>query len=431
MGILDAPSYSRQQADAKFSPVGSPQIAAGKKVLYYPDHLRRAQAKLAESQNRLCHIAVTGDSVSLGAYANDSATLADDTVFRRKGWVGSLRRLLGQRYGYPGEGILFPQGVGPAVPYTYQLSGGATYTGISGAGAVNQSLGLFGRNFAISTGGMTLTATVKADPDAPAGSKMAIRLGLWTAGGSVTPTVSIDGAAAAPVTGFSTAATEVSQEITLAVGLDPTVDHTVSLVGSSSFRPLWLSSYIQANGTSTVPSKGIAVHRMAESGTVLADAFAHGANVGAWSATNYDRQLNTAFDSVSPDLIVLAHNVNNLTRGRTVWNYSPTDVQTNTKRVVDKLVAKGYDVLLVNPVIRNPTTNADSTYTQADFSNALAAVAQATDYCAFLDVGTIFNTFADANAIGLYAADPNGAGVHPSSRGHAYIARAVAGALGL
>lgn len=105
-----AAAYLGAQSVASFyrgaTPIEGGRYPAG---FYKPSGLARLRAALAASSAAQTAIIIEGDSITVGAYANDNpadSSAAAYLIFAQSGYAGQLRDLMAARYGDVGEGLL-------------------------------------------------------------------------------------------------------------------------------------------------------------------------------------------------------------------------------------------------------------------------------------------------------------------------------------
>lgn len=343
--------------------------------LRYPQHLRRWRAALADAQFALAKIVCLGDSITLGAYANNVFT-SDDAVWAARGWVSQYRALLAAFYGDVGEG---------AIKLTEDVR--VTFSGGSGSSTTGPLQ--TGRQIGA---GNTITVALPACTD--------IDVVYWNQGGAFT--WEVDGGGATTVTPTGTDIMSLAAITGLA---DAT--HSLVLTGTGTAH---VGFVVAKRGTT-----GVRVHRLGRSGATTETA-----TMASGSAANRNRMLAATF-ATGVDLAVIMFGANDIPNQGTN-NITPSVFRANLKLLTDKVTALGgCSLLLAGPRYPNPSAPS----TEADYYAQALDLAATDDHVAFADLAEVWGTEPDAETLGLmnYATY----GIHPVRKGHGDIARIVYG----
>lgn len=375
----------------------SSMLPEGKLCLTHGDNLRDWRSKLSRAQFRQTNIAVFGNSLTDGAYCNDTAS-ENQAVYRERGWVPQLRsRFRSAVLPAVGEGLI---GFGDArITSSGTLSIPSTgITRATGGSRINNT-------------GQSITL-VTTDPC----NEVWVH-GWWESDAKCAPFVyTVDG-------GADQTASAVN-----ALGSDK--DYTFKITGLSSashtivIKPAATpTKQIDIAGFSVFltdgASKGVAVHRAGRGGGYIDNFF----YLAAESAN--PRSSRLTFGRLGVDLVILQFfNNESGTNGESVgWApgaQSTKNYYTFTKDVVDQITGTyGCDVVLATLTRRQSSI---STYGEQAFVDVHARIASENSRCAHFDLALSprWATYATAAANGLMQD-----GVHPNLAGHSDIARLV------
>lgn len=361
--------------------------AWGKRALSYPDHLDRWRYKLASARFQQPVVMCCGDSITAGAYANNvsSTDAAAQALWAERSWVPQLRALFADRYGDPGEGIIL--GNDPRV---------------TNSGATNAvSLGVAGQAKILDTTD-TLTYALPACTD--------IVIHAWWNSGSDVFSYELDGGAA-----VTTSASSGDQPYTVTVSGLSNTTHTLVLRFAGAAGKYSVISGVSAQKQT---SAGVRVHRAGISGAWLES---------YWNTTgtNLTKMCQVHFDGPGTDLAIIAFGTNDGSSTGQSAGVTPASFRARLETVVTNAVAAGADVLLLAVGERLQTT-LPGPYYPADFFTEMDDLASATDHVAYMDIGRVWGTYAEASALGLMH-DSSG---HPSLTGHSDFAKLVYEAIG-
>jgi hypothetical protein len=218
--------------------------------VYNANNLRRWFAALGDAQFGTASIAIVGDSIATGAYANNiqgQYGVPDETIFAQRGYVGLLRSLFATQYGDPGEGIIQP------------TDKRVTYAG-SGSSAFGTVVTLHGSGcFLDSATGRSVTIALPACT--------AFDILMWTNyGASASFIYTIDGGSnqTAPASPTGTANVAYKISVTGQTNAAHTLILNAPVSGGGCF---WYG--VDVKGASAT---GVRVHRLAKSGAKTPDA---------------------------------------------------------------------------------------------------------------------------------------------------------------
>lgn len=376
-------------------------IAAFKSALslpasvYKPESLQRWFAALGDARYSSASISAVGDSITVGAYANNNAgvyTAADEPIFAERGWAGQLRSLFATQYGDPGEGIILPS------DKRVTFSGGATnadtaltfHSGGTQLGAAS---------------GRTITVSL------PVCTEFDIL--LWTPyGASGAFTYTIDGGSAQ--VGAASPATQNTAYKVSVTGLASTTHTLVINAPASGGALFWYGVNVRRQAT------GVRVHRLGKSGATTTT----GLNIGltdSFSGTGsvQERSWRNGIgpNAASSRLVIVALGSNDAAAPQV----SPSTYKANLQSFITYVTGTlGACVLLCSDPRRAIPNGL--TYPESDYYTAMRQLADENSHVAYLDIAQSFGTYAqatDAN-IGLYADT-----IHPARNGHGVIAQTM------
>lgn len=376
MGVLDAPAQ----------PLGGLHVRNPRNLRRWPIALGDAYGAVGKQPVLTC----VGDSITAGFSSINSTpplgslTNADRAVFRKYGWVGTLRSLLAARYGDAGEGYIFPTGIANVpnlVEDRVTLSGVFT----NSITVAPQEAGI-----ALSSGKTLTFVTTEAC------TRLDI-IGWWADGTSAPFTYTVDGGGSQ--TGPTKTGTDTMYTHSI-TGLADTV-HTLVISGPATLR-------CDIGGVVARKATGVLVHRMGRGSA--STAIMAGTTISAPSI-HQNRVLNATFTQTSTDLAIIMARYND-------WeaDMSKATFKANVQKMADVVVAGGGCVLLIPDPRGNPTgarVLADSVYL-----DAMREISDATDHVACTDLDAVWVSYAAALAAGLLVDN-----VHPGSKGQGSIAR--------
>lgn len=358
-----------------------------------PSNLRRWSIALGDAYGAVGKqpvLTCVGDSITAGFSAINttpplgSLTNADRAVFRKYGWVGTLRSLLAARYGDAGEGYMFPAPIANIpnlVEDRVTLSG--VYSNSITVGPQESGIAL---TLDKSLTFVTTEACTQLDI-----------IAWWAAGTSAPFTYTVDGGGSQTGPTMSGSDTMYTHSIT---GLSDAV-HTLVINGPATLR-------CDIGGVVARKATGVLVHRMGRGSA--STAITAGTTLGAPSV-HQNRVLNATFTQTATDLAIIMMRYND-------WeaDMSKATFKANIQKMADVVVAGGGCVLLIPDPRGNPTGTrvlADSVYL-----DAMREISDATDHVACTDLDAVWVSYAAALAAGLLVDN-----VHPGSKGQGSIAR--------
>lgn len=369
----------------------------GRAVLTNGQNLAASARLLRAARYRPFNLAVAGNSIVVGQYAENVGTI-DDSVLRHRGFVGQMRSLFAERYGAPGEGVV--------------ILGDSRVTK---SGASN-----------ISTTGITQNTGMRLDA---AAEYVEIATGepcteVWIHGwwesdakcpNSIFYTVDGGGSTEA-VIGPLGSDKYWTYKIT---GLSDAA-HTIRVTGQDA-EQIDLAGFQLVN--TLTDGGGVRVHRYHSSGGYVSDAsgvFYLSTGTAASALRNRILTLGTGM-AHSADLLVLAFGANEVTPTGESAGWTSTKYETELRSVVDYATAThGCDVLLVTTGRR--TTGLG---TNGEFDEAIhAEIAADTARVAHLNVAADWGTWTQADAKGFMYDT-----VHPNLTGHSHMAHLIHQAL--
>ena len=382
-------------------------LPPGRFALTNPNGLKRWRLALADARYSQAVIACCGDSITVGAYANNVGNgnaAGSYALMRERGAIGQLRSLFADRYGDVGEGFIRAgEDVFAGDAARWSLSGGASLQTSSSVGSFKQSYLVNG------TSQIVTLAT-------PACTELRI-VAWWSDGGTAAFEYRVDGGSWTAHSAQSGSDTFFA--VTAGTGLANTT-HTLDIRGGSG------NGRIVGAVCATNVTTGVAVHRVGYSGTVLKDF----TSLFDADDTNGQRSLKSATTALGADLVILWFSANNVTAGWTTYGLTVAQVATGFARVIDRAIALGMCVLCVVGPDRNPssysTTNGGPPGTQAEYDAAIKAVCAARTHAACLDIRRVWGSYATGSADGLYQDTL----VHPNRSGHGDIGRLIFDAIG-
>lgn len=362
-------------------------------VVRNPKNLRRWSIAIGDAYGAVGKqpvLTCVGDSITAGFNANNltlalgSLTNGDRAIFRKYGWVGTLRSLLAARYGVAGEGFMFASGIAniPNLVEDRVTQSGA-YVGSITTGPTETGVTL--------VSGKTLTFVTTE-----ACTQLDI-IGWWATGTSAPFTYTVDGGGSQ--TGPTKTGTDTMYVHSI-TGLSDAV-HTLVISGPATLR-------CDIGGVVARKATGVLVNRMGRGSATTA--LLAGTTLGAGSA-HQTRTLNATFTQTATDLAIIMARYND-------WEADMTKAtfKANVQKMADVVVAGGGCVLLA-PDPRGLATGARA-LADSVYLDAMREVSDATDHVACTDLDTLWGTQADAVASGLVIDS-----VHPTSKGHGAIAR--------
>lgn len=374
--------------------------------------LRRSLSKIARAYSAPATIGVLGHSVVSGAYSNDAVANADAT-WNDSGWVAVLRKRFATQYGTASaRGLLHPA---ENFSTNFTVGGGAALNG------PNNSTGVEGYRIDLAAAGNTVSVS---------GTGRYLRVWGFSTAAGVAARYTIDGGSL-DTSGTTSSGATPNGQFWYTFDVDCTTDaaHTVVLQGAASG-----SWYLFACAFLSQTASGVIVHRMGKSGSVLPNLLAEsldGTDTAgpAWrTALTTNGKLQQAHSITSQlgvNLMMVMVDANDLTGGWTTYGYTLADVRRHAQNAVTSLVARGCDVLFVTGPWRSPAAYGGGVpFTHSQAIQQYASVAAANDYCAHLDLTSVWADYAAVNAAGLMQDT-----VHPNSLGHAWMADAVFRAL--
>ena len=338
-------------------------------------------------------ISCFGDSITTGANAHNddtgASTTAERVKYRERGWVGTLRAMLANRYGFGGEGFMF------ATPTTVtsQFQEDRVACASSATTALNTGPLSSGRKI---VSGESITWST-SDPC----TSVDIIYGTHPTAVAAF-TVSIDGGSAVTATDPATTEGVAVYSVT---GLSD-APHTITVNGPGT-------KYADIGGCIARRGTGVLVNRIAKGGGTSSTLIAPTSGAQAIA-----RMMSATFNATDTDLAIVMLRYNDRD-GDTVPPTGSLSFQSNLQTFCDAAVAAGGCVLL----IPDPpgVYSGSPTYTEDEYAAVMQSISDNTDHVAYLDLSSIFNTFAAADALGLYQDNV----VHPNSRGHGLIGQLI------
>ena len=345
--------------------------------------LRPFHAGLADRANAACDILVLGDSITEGAQASA----------RSKRWVNRLLDNLRTRYPVPG--VTGGEGYVPA--YWAGTGSGITLPDpatVTGTQVQNPTFGLGKRALEL-TSGKSVQWTVT-------GTSVDIIFARGTSSGVMS--VSIDGGAA---TTYATLRTPTDDQGVQHISLGSAGSHTVT-VSWSSGGTVYLEGVMVYNGDEAT---GI---RLWESGH-------WGWKSGDWSNAGSNKLLYVGQRAglINPKLVIIPLGVNDLAN-----NIDPAVMRTNLEAVIAQIntgVTNDPSIALVGVYQRSGSY----AYPWSAYQAQYEAMEAANPQIAYFDFSKRLPTYSTNSELALVNAD----GVHPTDKGHAYFADALAGFL--
>lgn len=367
---------------------------SGSLVLRNPDHLRRWTAALGDARyGGISQPVLTcvGDSITAGTMAqNVDGAPASDTERRQlmeRGYVGILRSLFDEMFGFGGEGYIFP--IPPEVTATYYEhrveEGGAPAASTLNAGPIGS-----GRQI---DSGDSLTFTTDE-----ACTQIDI-IATWNDSVSVAFTYTVDGGAS------QTGPTKAGEQV-----------YTHSITGLTDTRHTLVIT-APATGRADIggivasrPGQGVIVNEIAQGG-------AHTTNMAGngLGAQGQARMLAATFTATSTDLAIIMARYND-NKNTTI---APATFKSNLQAMVDVVVAQGGCALLVPDPAGAYSLGEEAN--EALYSTAMKEISDATDHVAFTDLETFWPSFTVADGLDMTM----DALVHPNTRGHGVIGQAL------
>ena len=374
--------------------------------------LRKSLSRLARSYSAQSTVGVLGHSVVSGAYSNDAVSSVDAT-WNDTGWVAVLRKMFATQYGTASlRGLLHPA---ENLSTNFTLAGGAAFNG------PNNTVGVEGYRIDLAAAGNTVSVS---------GTGRYLRVWGFSTAAGVAARYTIDGGSLT-TSGTVSAGASPNGQFWYTFDIDCTTDaaHTVVLQGAASG-----SWYLFACAFLAQTASGVLVHRMGRSGAVLPNLLAEsldGTDTAgpAWrtllTANGKLQQAHSLTSQLGINLMMVMVDANDLTGGWTTYGYTLADVRRHAQNAVTSLVARGCDVLFVTGLWRDPAAyGIGAPFDHSQVIQQYASVAADNDYCAHLDLTSVWADYAAVNAAGLMQDT-----VHPNSLGHAWMADAVFRAL--
>lgn len=313
------------------------------------------------------HIAVLGDSISEGAWAD-----ADQAKWNIFSWVAKLRQALSEVYGYGGEGF---------------ISLGTSRFARTGTWTLNADFAPHGYCY-YSTGEsnyITLSGIY--------GDTLDI---FYVNNSAVAFKVSVDGADDQII---SSAGPYNNQSVAATIALGNVGNHTV-VIKAPATGTLFLQG-----AAIYIGNNGVVVHNMSRSGSTV--------HSGAYyKMTTRLSPLN----AIAPKLSIINFLANDYNYQSTANNYLPA-YGTNMHAVANFLKGLGSKVLLWQPPDNNVTPTA-TTWTTEEYEQASIGAAKSANI-AWLNIHEYWGEYADV--AGRYMYDTQ----HPKRQGHLDIARII------
>ena len=346
--------------------------------------LRPFHAGLADRANAACDIVVIGDSITEGAQASA----------RSKRWVSRLLDNLRTRF--PVAGVIGGPGYFP----TYYAGGASGITlpapaTLTGSPVQNVTFGLGKRSSELTTG--------KSAQWTVTGTSVDVLFAQGTSSGIMG--VSIDGGA---VTNINTSTTVANKDLGIQrVSLGASGSHTVTLS--------WVSG-------GTVYPEGIMVYDGDEnSGVRLWESGHWGWQSGDWSNSAGSKllYLGQRLSTINPKLVVIELGTNDYGNAGTA-----AAMRTNLEAIIAQIkasVTNDPSFVLLGLYKRSGTF----TNQWSDFQAQFEAMEEADPQIAYFDFSKRLPTYSTNSELALVNAD----GVHPTDKGHGYLADALAGFL--
>lgn len=457
-------------------------LYGGVKVIN-PRGLRRWRAAAAKAQYDVARIHCIGDSVTMGAYCNDTTAPVDATADLQS-WPGRLRALLATRFGATQAGWMSANdsrvtvtggsvtiSVGPALHTTrtdnVQTLGGAVSLGVgntlsfavpsctnidiysldsntnSAAGGVGGNTGTF--SWAVDGGGATTTS---ADNTNPISYKKTSISGLSQATHTLLLTGVSNTCYIAGIVYYSANGVIVSRfGLSSGTCLDVSAQgKTLSVATGGPMRVLGSLSASAAPTTitgSTTSGSNVVTGISSTSGLSVGMPVGANAQLNApcWiqsvdsstqitltntaTATNAARTLIVGSGTtIASDLCIIAlgHNDWQLQNDST-YPTTLTVFQTQMQFLINVLVAQGACVLLVGEAKSNATAPSPQAYVDSDYWTMLKTLAAANSHVAAIQINEAWGTFQQGVDLGLQNST---SGVHPLKKGHADFAGIIA-----
>jgi lysophospholipase L1-like esterase len=359
--------------------------------------LRRWGAARADALFRPVVITCLTDSIGWGVGSDGVATEtsgpydpAQQALYRAQAWPVQLRRMLAQRMGQPWADDF----VGVTSGWSQATRSGTTNSA---------SIGPFGGYTIGGAGGHVLagTAATVTIPAANVRPFTDLDIFYWGADSGVSnqtePTVSVDGV----TVHTSSAAANPGDLLKLTLTGLSDAAHEVILRGVAGGRSVYLSHVVTRRST------GFVVNRVGRPGANTTDATG-----GSQTGTSKTRVLKA--NRSDADLLIISLGANDQPQQVPLATFS-----ANLQAQIDVQVAAGGCVLLLGaPPLAAPSAG----ISEQAYRDAMSDLAEANTHVAFADIRSVFGTYSDAYALGLY---PTNTTVHPSRRGAGVIAQPV------
>lgn len=331
MGLLDAPAYSRAQADALYAA----KVAASRNpaaFLTNPSGLRRARVRRGQAIRSRIDIVIPGNSIAAGQGASGNpstfqpaGTYAWTASDNYNGWVGQLRTLLNAPLGIdPGEGFIFAND--PRVTF-------------AGTAATYQFIGPMRNGGKVPNGQTATLALTAAGTGVPALNYVGII--IWDQATNSLPTVTVAGTGQTMKTtpGGTTNLTTTGTGAIIVGYVAATAGQSVVVTGGTS--DTYVAGFDLVGATT-----GFHVHRMGQPGYVTGDLLGGELSGSLVASTGTGGQMDRVVRSTyqwcpNPGLIIIGHmDVNdwgaqNVTKTVTVTTTTGSSTVTITSGSLD------------------------------------------------------------------------------------------------
>lgn len=417
-GPIDFSNFAKSAADPALERGGHTQASgaemtsAGVPVtnLY---GLRRWRAALADSLNAPATIVVGGDSRVYGENANGSVTftVTDGRADAPLCFAGQLRSLFAQRWGDPGEGYVFPDGVlDNAV-----VNAGTGFTFLQ----PGQASGMLRRNWRLSTAAGTSTLIA-----APANvTKIGILMSNHAGEAAGQYQINAGGAVSL---GFGTS-TDIPTSHSVAV----TAGQVLNLVNNAGGNVTYNGFLLQ-----TALAGGVPVHRIGVPGNTIWDwqGGVFNGQVGTYDGSTFYtvpqqiQQIRAMYGfAPSPGLLIVHTGGNEQSNqgssGGIGCGVTTAIFKAGVQQVVNTAVTDGWCVLLMGPNASGSEIF-DGRVPATAYSAVLQGIASTTDHCAYVDINDLWGGSDQAsmdNAFNAGLRDHFSA--HPTRKGYGDIAQ--------
>ncbi len=377
-------------------------------TLYAPDGLRRFRAALGDALFTTVPIVCVGDSITAGQGGDNITSSISYPPDNSQGWVGQLRTLLSvspfSGLQNPGEGFIF------ADDYRVTLGGGVSNNNNACVPLRHGPRLLHGNGWTLQLtipDGVRTLGIIQANQTQAfnaAGSNLADVSALYSQTGSAS-------VSNASITTLTNTGLAIETDIACQPG-------DVFTISSPASAQSYIVGFVLKSG-----NPGLMVHRVGQPGYVSGDLLG-----GQTSGTLIQSSANQVLAAQavynwagSQGLVVVSFGTNDqqLQTGGGTANQNGVTLSLYTtwmEQFCNQAISDGWCVLILGEP-RNPNPGSGSTLDQ--YWGAMQSYALATDHVAFIDVGELWGSNANATALGLAVNNS----VHPLRKGHGDIAR--------